>query len=92
MKPEHDPQVLAARLHLRRHLVQVLDGVDMPEPTRTKVVDVLLTAGDIGRDTRPKVATVDGKPVAVLVHSAALTIRHPYPERYDLAETAEATR
>ncbi len=79
MRPEHDPQVLAARLHLRPHLIADLDTVDMPEPTRKAVVEALLAAGDISRDTRPEIATVDGKPVPVLVHSATLTVRHPYP-------------
>ncbi len=79
MKPEHDPLVLAARLHLRPHLIAVLDTVDMPEPTRKAVVDAFLNAGDISRDTRPDIATVNGQPTPVLVHSATLTIRHPYP-------------
>ncbi len=78
MKPEHDPQVLAAREHLCPHLINVLDGVDMPETVRKDVADVLLAAGDISRDTRPEVAVVDGQPVPVLQHYATLTIRHPY--------------
>lgn len=93
MKPEHDPLVLAARLHLRPHLIALLDGVDMPEATRAKVADVLLAAGDISRDTRPEIATVDDRPVPVLVHGATLTIRHPYPGlgepvRHDREEAA----
>lgn len=79
MKAEHDPQVLAARLHLRPHLIALLDTIDMAEPLRGQVADALLTAGDITRGSRPSIATVDGRPVPVLVHQATLTIRHPYP-------------
>lgn len=78
MKPEHDPQILAARLHLRPHLIALLDGVDMPEPLRGQVADALLAGGDISRESRPEVATVDGEPVPVLVPYATLAIRHPY--------------
>ncbi len=90
MRPEHDPLILAAREHLRPHLTAVLDTVDMPEPTRKAVVEALLAAGDIGRDTVPEVVAGDRGPVGGLRHNATLTSRNPYPSRYDLAE--EATR
>ncbi len=77
--PEHDPLVLAARLHLQRHLTTVLDGVDMPEPVRTAVVERLLDLGGIENVACPEVTDVDGKATPVLVHYAALEIRHPYP-------------
>lgn len=92
MTPEHDPQVLAAREHLRPHLTAILDTVLMPRLTREAVVEALLAAGNIGRDTRPDIATVDGKPVPVLVHSATLTIRHPYPGVGERVAATEATR
>lgn len=79
MTPEHDPQVLVASLHLRRHLTGILDSVDMPEPVRTAVVDTLLAAGDIDSEARPEVVVLGGQPTPVLTHCAALTIRHPYP-------------
>ena len=78
MKPEHDPQILAARLHLRPHLIALLDGVDMPELLRGQVADALLAAGDISRESRPEIATVDGEPVPVLREYATLTVRHPW--------------
>lgn len=92
MKPEHDPLVLVAREHLRPHLTTLLDTVDMPEPTRQAVVDALLAAGDVYRDTRPEIATIDGQPVPVLVHSATLTIQHPYPGIGERAAAAEVAR
>lgn len=78
MKPEHDPLRLAARLHLRPHLIAILDAVDMPEPLRAQVADAFLDAGTVSRELRPEIATVDGEPVPVLVPYAALTIRHPW--------------
>ncbi len=93
MRPEHDPLVLAARLHLRPHLIAVLDTVDMPEPIRAAVADALLNAGEIHRDTRHDIAPADAPPAPAPAHSATLTIRHPYPgvgERVR-PETAEVT-
>lgn len=77
MTPEHDPQVLVARMHLRPHLTAILDSVDMPEPVRTAVVDTLLAVGEVDREARPEI--VDGGPL--LVHYATLTVRHPYAAR-----------
>lgn len=84
MTPEHDPQVLVAREHLRPHLTAILDAVDMPEPTRTKAVEALLAAGDISRDARPEI--VGEAPV--LMRYATLTIRRAYPAH----TTAEVAR
>ena len=89
MKPEHDPQVLVARMHLRPHLCQLIaDAGSDPE----QIADALLAVGDVHSETRTEAIIRDGKPVVVLVHRAALTIRNAFPSQYDLAETAEATR
>lgn len=89
MKPEHDPLRFAALQHLRRHLVTVLDAVDMPETTRNTVVDALLQAGDVHCEDLPEIATVDRKPVPMVRHYAAVTIRYPWPDRIERTETEE---
>ncbi len=88
MKPEHDPQVLAARMHLRPHLCKLIaDAGSDPG----QIADALLAVGEVHSETRAEAVTVDGKPVVALVHRAALTIRNAYPSEYELAETAEVT-
>lgn len=88
MNPVHDPLRHAAREHLRRHLVGLLDGVDMPETTRTTTVEALLQAGDAHCEDRTEIVNVDGLSQPALVHYAALTIRQPYPARTGSAEVA----
>ncbi len=80
MNPAYDPQVLAARLHLRPHLIRLLDGVDMPEPLRGRVADALLAAGEVHRDVRVEVVDDrgDGLSGPARVDYAVLAIRHPW--------------
>ncbi|GAA2608533.1 hypothetical protein GCM10010399_44200 [Dactylosporangium fulvum] len=89
MKPEHDPQALVARMHLKQHLTGVLDGVDMPEPTRMTVIDAILGAGDVYSNARPEVVVIGGQPTPVITYGAALTIRHPYPGSFGAGEVAQ---
>lgn len=84
MDPTHDPLRFAAREHLRRHLTEILDAVDMPEVKRTTVVGALLNHAGISCEDRPE---PDGGGLR-LVHHAVLTIAVPYPVRAETVEVA----
>ncbi len=86
MKAEHDPQVLAARLHLRPHLCKLIaDAGSDPG----QIADALLAVGEVYGEARPEVVVFGDQPTPVLTHHAVLTIRRPFPGSVD---ALEATR